>query len=67
MVARLGNVLFWLGVIIALGWLALSYFGFSTRPSGGGIRDVAEALTVFGIPTISIAVGWALRYILAGR
>jgi len=66
MASRLGDVLFWLGIIIAIGWLVLSYFAFSTRPSGSGLRDMAEVLTVFTIPVISLAVGWALRYILRG-
>jgi hypothetical protein len=65
MASRLGDVLFWLGIIIAIGWLALSYFAFSTSRSGGGFGMV-EVLTVFTIPAISLAVGWALRYILRG-
>ena len=64
MASRLGDVLFWLGIIIAAGWLVLSYFGFSTRT--GGEFGTAEMLTVFTIPAISLAVGWALRYILRG-
>jgi hypothetical protein len=65
MASRLGDVLFWLGIIIAVGWLVLSYFAFSTMPSGGEF-GTAEALTVFTIPAISLALGWALRYILRG-
>jgi dolichyl-phosphate-mannose--protein O-mannosyl transferase len=61
MVARLGNVLFWWGVIIAVVWLVM-YFLF-----GGGIRNVGDALNAFAIPAICIAVGWGLRYILSGR
>jgi hypothetical protein len=64
MASRLGDVLFWLGIIIAIGWLVLSYFAFSTRARGG--FGTAEALTVFTIPAISLAIGWALRYILKG-
>lgn len=65
MASRLGDVLFWLGIIIAVGWLALSYFALSTR-SAGAEFGIVEALTVFTIPAISLAVGWALRYILRG-
>jgi hypothetical protein len=65
MASRLGDVLFWLGIIIAIGWLVLSYFALSTRPSGAEF-GMAEVLTVFTIPAISLAVGWALRYILRG-
>jgi hypothetical protein len=65
MASRLGDVLFWLGIIIAIGWLVLSYFALSTRPSGAEFGR-AEFLTVFAIPAISLAVGWALRYILRG-
>jgi uncharacterized membrane protein YhdT len=64
MASRLGDVLFWLGIIIAVGWLVLSYFALSTRSSGG--FGTVEALTVFTIPAISLALGWALRYILRG-
>jgi hypothetical protein len=66
MAARLGNILFWLGIIIAVGWLALSYFAISTTP-GGHPFGAAEFLTVTVIPIISASVGWALRYILSGR
>ena len=62
MASRLGDVRFWLGIIIAIGWLVLSYVAF---PSGGGFGR-AEVLTVVTIPAISLAVGWALRYILRG-
>jgi hypothetical protein len=67
MAARLGNILFWLGIIIAVGWLVLSYFALASRPSGRRVRDLADALTVFSIPVVSFAVGWALRCILSGR
>jgi hypothetical protein len=65
MAARLGNILFWLGIIIAVGWLALSYYSLST--TGGHPFGAAEFLTVTVIPIISASVGWALRYILSGR
>jgi hypothetical protein len=65
MLERLGNVLFWLGLIIAAGWLILSYFGLSTRPNPTSF-DLGDFLTVAVIPALSISIGWALRYILAG-
>ena len=65
MASRLGDVLFWPGIIIAIGWLVFSYSALSTRPSGAGI-GMDEVLIAFTIPAISLAVGWALRYILRG-
>jgi hypothetical protein len=63
--AILGNVLFWLGIIIAAGWLLLSWFGYSTIASGHAF-DITDFLVLVVIPAISISVGWALRHILAG-
>jgi hypothetical protein len=65
MLERLGNVLFWVGIIIAIGWLAFSYVALSTR-EGQHPLDVADLLTVIVIPILSVAIGWTLRYILAG-
>jgi hypothetical protein len=66
MSARLGNVLFWLGIIIAVGWLLLSYYALTTRQSGPVFGDAADVFAVFAIPIVSVTVGWALRYILGG-
>jgi hypothetical protein len=57
MAVRLGNVLFWVGVIIAAGWLSLWY-------------PLTDAKQVFGTALVAIVIvgiGWALRYILGGR
>jgi hypothetical protein len=68
MAARLGNVLFWLGMLIAAGWL---WFGYTVIMSGRGETsaplDEADVVTLFGIPIVSAGLGWALRYILSGR
>jgi cytosine/uracil/thiamine/allantoin permease len=59
MAARLGNVLFWLGIIIAVGYvLAVGYVATGLSEAG--------TLLVFAVPTITVAVGWAPRYILGG-
>ena len=65
MLERLGTVLFWVGIIIAVCWLVMSYFALSTR-EGQHPFNVAEFLTVAVIPVLSVGIGWALRYILAG-
>jgi hypothetical protein len=67
MSARLGNVLFWLGIIIAVGWLLLSYYALTTRQSGPVFGDAADVFAVFAIPIVSVTVGWALRYIFGGN
>ena len=61
MVARLGNVLFWLGIIIAVGdVIAVGYVATGLSDAWG----VADAVLVFAVPTITVATGWASRYIL---
>jgi hypothetical protein len=57
MAARLANVLFWLGVIVAVGYVARVLF------DAWG-RDVADAVLIFAVSTITVAAGWASRYIL---
>jgi hypothetical protein len=63
MLTRLGNVLFGAGIIIAVGWLALMYFAFASRSKP---LDVVDVLVIACIPVLSVGIGWALRYILAG-
>jgi hypothetical protein len=63
--AKLGNVLFWLGIIIAVGWLLLSWFGYSTI-AGSRKFDISDFLIIAVIPALIVSMGWALRYILAG-
>jgi hypothetical protein len=63
--AKLGNVLFWLGIIIAAGWLLLPWFGYSTT-TGSRKFDISDFLIIAFIPALIVSMGWALRYILAG-
>jgi hypothetical protein len=65
MLERLGNVLFWIGVIIAVGWLVLSYFAGKSIPAPH-VFDYADFLTSAVVPVLSVGIGLALRYILAG-
>jgi len=58
MSARLGNVLFWLCIIAAGAWLLLAH-------STGA--DLDSPAMVYGGAGITLAVGWALRYILTRR
>lgn len=63
--AILGNVLFWLGVIIAAGWLLLSWFGYATV--GGSAKfGFSDFVIIVVIPAAIVSMGWTLRYILAG-
>ena len=56
MAAQLGNVLFWLGIIIGIGiWLFAVQFDDP---------EFLQAATVISIACAGI--GWALRYILGG-
>jgi hypothetical protein len=61
----LGNGWFGVGIIIAVGWLVLSYFSFASRANPTRL-DVADLLTITSIPVLSVGIGWALRYTLAG-
>jgi len=70
----MGNVLFWLGIIIAIAWLLLVGVGaYNDGLTGVRVWELPPELAiqiifvVFVPPTISVAVGWTLRYILAGR
>jgi hypothetical protein len=58
MSARLGNVLFWLCIIIAGAWLWLGH-------SMGADQD--SPVMVYGGAGIALAVGWALRYFTRRR
>jgi hypothetical protein len=66
MLQRAGNVLFGVGIIIAVGWLVMVYFGYASKLRQTPL-DVADVLTITSIPVLSVGIGWALRYILAGK
>ena len=62
MAARLGNVLFWTGILIAGAWLRFAAeIGLLKNPSDGQSLVVA-----YGGVGIVVLIGWALRYILRG-
>jgi hypothetical protein len=62
MAARLGNVLFWAGILIAGAWLWFAaQIGLLKNPSDGQSLVVA-----YGGAGIVVLIGWALRYILRG-
>jgi hypothetical protein len=56
MAARLGEVLFWAGIILAALWL---YLAFNAEEPQGDV-------TLYVMPLIIVFVGWVLRYFLAG-
>ena len=60
MATRLGNVLWWAGVLISLGTLALC-FALSDRPG-----DIFPAWVLVFYGPVPLLVGGALRYILGG-
>ncbi len=62
MAARLGNVLFWTGILIAGAWLWLAAeVGILKNTSDG--QSLALA---YGGAGFVVLIGWALRYILRG-
>ena len=58
MAARLGEVVFWACIILAGLWLYAVY-----GPGGGPKVDI----TGYAIAAGPVLIGWALRYVLAGR
>lgn len=64
MLERLGNVLYWLGMIVALLILSLPFIALLNGRSD-------SFFVVLGFSTIaallSYGIGWSLRYILSGR
>jgi len=56
MAARLGEVLFWAGIILAALWLYLAF-------NAGEPKD---DFTLYFVPLVIVFVGWVLRYFLAG-
>jgi hypothetical protein len=69
MAARLGNVLYWLGcvlaVIFAIGGLAAFFIAGAVRPITNG-EIIALMVPLFALSAISWMIGRALRYILGG-
>lgn len=69
MLGRLGNVLFWVSVIIAVAWLARGtwraasfVYEYQVMPT----VSVDGVMFIAGVPGVIVGIGWALRYILAG-
>lgn len=68
MLNRFANVIYWLGVIIALLSLGVSAVLYSSYISGGSLGDGnIAAMGVAAFAIIAYGVGWATRYILTGR
>jgi hypothetical protein len=64
MAARLGNVLYRTACILAVLWVAFILFITATLP----IPDWTIATPVAGAGALIIwTIGWAVRYVLAGR
>jgi hypothetical protein len=64
MASRLGNVLYWLGCLIA----AVIFIGGYLMMSGGGYKLQFPDYLVIGLPAIvAWLIGRAFRYVLAGN
>jgi hypothetical protein len=68
MLARLGNVLFWTGIIIAAAWVSLIWsLGGTAVLVNFGIDTPGGQAATYVIPAaLAVGIGWALKYILAG-
>jgi hypothetical protein len=66
MIARLGNVLYWTGCIVAAFFLAISAYIGASHLLGGDLSY--DDFPIYGIAYAAIAwcVGRACRYVLAG-
>jgi hypothetical protein len=65
MLARLGNVLFWTGIIIAAAWISFIWsLGGAAVLVNFGIDTPGEQAATYLIPSaIAVGIGWALKYI----
>lgn len=59
MTTRLGNVAYWIGLVIG-GMLCLSAVGIAGKVGLDALGMVIPA-------AIAVGVGWAIRYVLSGR
>ena len=59
--AWVGNVLFWLSVIFAVGWMIVGCTFFMALEAN--ITDPVMSIA-FVVPFIFVGIGWALRYFL---
>jgi hypothetical protein len=66
MIERLGNVIYWLGVLLAAICVAIAFWSFISL--GPGSHNRLESVVIAGIfAAIFFGTGWAVRYVLAGR
>jgi hypothetical protein len=71
MAARLGNVLYWLGCIVAVCWFAFTMVFFVTMMVAGAHPEplAVSAAVSAGLAVLAVipwGIGRGLRYILAG-
>jgi uncharacterized membrane protein YhdT len=64
---RFANVVFWLSIVIAIGWLLLSYFAVAGTRRGWAGADSVDVMTALSVPIVSVGIGWIVRYVLVGR
>ena len=65
MLARLGNVLFWIGIIIAAAWISLLWSLGDALMLNYGVNTLGGQAAVYLIPAaVVVGIGWALKYIL---
>lgn len=62
LLARLGNVIYWLFTGLAVVW---GVVGVITLISGQ--REAAEAVGGLALAIVFWGIGWVIRYILAGK
>lgn len=68
MLARLGNVIYWLGIGLAGLWMALAIFLERTAGTGSPPMSTGEALAIVCIPAAGLwLIGRAAKYVLAGQ
>ena len=66
MLSRLGNVLYWIGCIVGLICVAIALLGaVAANESTANRITIAVLAGVVGL--VAWLIGWACRYVLAGR
>ena len=69
MLQRLGNVLFWVSVIVTVAWLARGAWRAASFVYAYQVWPTVSAddlVIILGVPGVVVGAGWAICYILGG-
>ncbi len=67
MLERLGDVLYWPGVAIAVIVAAIPIIGIGFSGVSSKREDIFLAAIIIAFAAVPYGIGWSLRYILSGK